>query len=162
MHVLIVAYDIDTHLYTCIIIVHTRFLQITARNFILFYVHVGMDVTPEIGNAILKYSAFPISGDRLFPITRKSEPWLALMLWRVMAVFREWWRNFTFGIVVLCAISCYRVLRYYRLDISGYHTTGYHTQYTKFEDKTSVRLGFQERHPYLALAGELWVTFVNY
>ena len=36
------------------------------------------------------------------------------------------------------------------------------TQYNIFECETSVRLWTHERHPYLALTGKPWVSFVSY
>ena len=48
------------------------------------------------------------------------------------------------------------------IDISMYNITWYCTQHNKFEGKTSARLRTHERQPYLALTGELWVSFVSY
>ena len=48
------------------------------------------------------------------------------------------------------------------LDISQYHTARYRTQYTKCDDKTSVRLGSRDRNPYITLTDELWVSLVSY
>ena len=50
----------------------------------------------------------------------------------------------------------------YTLDISRYNITRYSTQYKKFEDETLARYWTQERHSYLALTGEPWVSFVTY
>ena len=48
------------------------------------------------------------------------------------------------------------------LDTLRYHITRYHTQCTKVEHKTSVRLRSQGRHPDLALTRELWVPPVSH
>ena len=60
------------------------------------------------------------------------------------------------------ASAMHRHVNYYRLDISRCNTTRYYTQQNNFEDKTSFPLRTHERHPYLALTGELWVSFVSY
>ena len=48
------------------------------------------------------------------------------------------------------------------IDISRYNITRYCTQCNHSEGKTSTRVPIRERHPYLALAGELWLSFVSY
>ena len=48
------------------------------------------------------------------------------------------------------------------LNISRYNVTRYCTKRHKFRSKTSVTIRTYERHPYLALTGELWVSFVSY
>ena len=50
----------------------------------------------------------------------------------------------------------------YTLDISRFNIARYCTQYNIFECETSARLWTHERHPYLALTGEPWVSFVSY
>ena len=47
-------------------------------------------------------------------------------------------------------------------DISRYYITRYCTQHNNFEGKNSGRRRTHEIHPYLALTGELWVSFVSY
>ena len=51
---------------------------------------------------------------------------------------------------------------YYSLSIYWYNITRYCTLHNKFEGKTLVRQGTHERHPYLTLMGEVWVSFVSY
>ena len=45
--------------------------------------------------------------------------------------------------------------------MSRYNITRYCTQHDNLEGKTSVRLWTHERHPYLAIAGKPWLSFVN-
>ena len=46
--------------------------------------------------------------------------------------------------------------------ISRFDVEHYYTQCNNFEGKTLVRLRTQDRHPYLALTGELCVSLVSY
>ena len=50
------------------------------------------------------------------------------------------------------------------LDISRYniHVIPYCTQHNNFEGKTAVTLRTHERNQYLALTGELWMSFMSY
>ena len=56
--------------------------------------------------------------------------------------------------------NCHWECLLYRLDISRDNITRYFTQCNKSEGKTSARLRTHERHTYLALTGELWLSLV--
>ena len=59
-----------------------------------------------------------------------------------------------------CMISIWYICKFipWTLDISRFNITQHCTQHNKFEGKTSVRLRTHNRHPYLALTGELCVS----
>ena len=62
----------------------------------------------------------------------------------------------------LCVLTRFALSLLQTPDIPRYNMARYCTQHSKLEGKTSIKLLTHQRHLYLALSGELWVSIVIY